>query len=121
MKKAFNALVAMAAVICAIFVFSGNASAYIDRYSFLANYKQIIYNDSNGLPSCEINTMIQTDDGYIWIGTYKGLTRFDGTNFVTFGPKDGFTGNSVRYLFEDSRKRLWIGTNDDGVILYFRG
>lgn len=121
MKKALSVLVTMAAVICAIFVFSGNSSAYIDEYQFLANYKQIIYNDSNGLPSCEINTMIQTDDGYIWIGTYKGLTRFDGTNFVTFGPKDGFTGNSVRYLFEDSRKRLWIGTNDDGVILYFRG
>lgn len=121
MKRKLCVLMTLAALVCAACFFSIHSYAYIDEYQFLANYKQIIYNDSNGLPSCEINAMTQTSDGYIWIGTYKGLTRFDGTNFVTFGEKEGFTGNSVRVLFEDSRKRLWIGTNDDGVILYNHG
>ncbi len=121
MKRKLCVLMMLAALVCAACFFSLHSYAYIDEYQFLADYRQITYNDSSGLPSCEINAMTQTSDGYIWIGTYKGLTRFDGTRFVTFGEKEGFTGNSVRVLFEDSKKRLWIGTNDDGVILYNHG
>ena len=46
------------------------------------DYVVTIYNEQNGLPTGEANVVIQTSDGYIWIGSYGGLIRYDGTNFV---------------------------------------
>jgi ligand-binding sensor domain-containing protein len=38
-----------------------------------------------GLPENLVASVVQTRDGYLWVGTYGGLTRFDGSRFVTFG------------------------------------
>ena len=38
-----------------------------------------VYNDQNGLPTGEANTILQAKDGYIWIGSYGGLIKYDGT------------------------------------------
>jgi len=35
----------------------------------------------NGLPQNKINALAQTRDGYLWVGTLKGLARFDGVRF----------------------------------------
>lgn len=45
------------------------------------DYIKTIYNNTNGLPSSEANAIAETEDGYIWIGGYAGLTRYDGTRF----------------------------------------
>ncbi len=76
------------------------------------------YNETNGLPTGEANVVMQTGDGYVWIGSYGGLIRYDGTTFRNYS-KDGLLlSSSIRCLFEDVRGRLWIGTNDRGVYLY---
>jgi len=36
------------------------------------------------LPSSTVTAIAQTPDGYLWVGTYDGLARFDGVRFVTF-------------------------------------
>ncbi len=76
-----------------------------------------LYNESNGLPTGEANDVLQTADGYIWVGSYGGLTRYDGTDFVNFSMEGTIPSSSIRTLFEDSRGRLWIGTNDQGVFV----
>ena len=38
----------------------------------------------NGLPQNTVQAIIQTQDGYLWIGTQEGLARFDGLNFTVF-------------------------------------
>lgn len=81
-------------------------------------YISTVYNNKNGLCSSEANEIAQTEDGYIWIGGYAGLTRFNGKSFE-FITEGGIT--SVTALFTDSRGRLWIGTNDRGVALYENG
>ena len=87
--------------------------------NFLQNWIIYEYNDTNGLPTGEANTVIQTSDGYIWIGSYGGLIRYDGTEFYNFsGGSGSFPSSGIRALFEDSRGRLWIGTNDSGVYFY---
>lgn len=85
-----------------------------------APYVVTVYNDRNGLPTGEANTVIQTKDGYIWIGSYGGLIRYDATSFRNYST-EGKIPSSIRSLFEDSKGRLWIGTNDDGVYLYEKG
>ena len=82
------------------------------------SYTTNLYNDRNGLPTSEANAVVQTSDGFIWIGSYGGLIRYDGTNFVNYTEKAGFPSSSVRALFESSDGTLWIGTNDKGVFKY---
>lgn len=91
-------------------------SAYED--SPLQNWIVREYNQSNGLPTGEANTVLQTSDGYIWIGSYGGLIRYDGTTFRNYSEEGSIASSSIRALFEDSSGRLWIGTNDMGVYLF---
>lgn len=76
-----------------------------------------VYNESNGLPTGEANVITQTSDGYIWIGSYGGLIRYDGTTFRNYSVQGAIESSSIRSLFEDSQGRLWIGTNDAGVFV----
>lgn len=99
--------------------FTVNASESTDDFG---DYVVTIYNEQNGLPTGEANVVMQTSDGYIWIGSYGGLIRYDGTRFRNYSEeKEGITSSSVRSLFEDSKGRLWIGTNDAGVFVYENG
>ena len=83
------------------------------------NYSLVLYNNANGLPTSEANAIVQSADGYIFIGSYSGLTFYDGVSFTRFGAETGIT--SVVSLFIDKDDRLWIGTNDSGLVLYDNG
>ena len=76
------------------------------------------YDNTNGLPTSEANTVLQTSDGYVWIGNYGGLIRYDGISFHNYSEGGVFPSSGIRALFEDSRGRLWIGTNDMGVFYF---
>ena len=91
----------------------------VDPVRYPERCSGILYNSSNGMPTSEANAIAETDDGFIWIGSYSGLVRYDGCNFVRIDSGTGITG--VISLFVDSRQRLWIGTNDNGVLLMERG
>ena len=78
-------------------------------------YSAVLYNNTNGLPTSEANVIVQTGEGFLWIGCYGGLIRYDGNTFVRMDSSSGIT--SVRSLYVDARDRLWIGTNDNGLFL----
>ena len=78
-----------------------------------AGYSAILYDSANGLPTSAANAVVQSSEGFLWIGSYSGLIRYDGNSFHRYDSSSGVS--SVVSLFEDSRKRLWIGTNDSGV------
>lgn len=80
-------------------------------------YVTTVYNDRNGLPTGEANTLLQTADGYLWFGSYGGLVRYDGSTFRNYSQEGLLLSSSIRSLYEDSQNRLWIGTNDAGVFL----
>ena len=84
-----------------------------------ASYTSILYDNGNGLPTSEANAIVQTSDGFIWIGCYSGLIRYDGNEFYRYDSSYGIS--SVVSLFEDSKKRLWIGTNENGVAVFENG
>lgn len=96
------------------FLMSSQTSAFSLEKS--QNYLSVLYNNNNGLPTSEANDIQQTEDGYIWIGSYSGLLRYDGKDFVAIEEPKGLT--SIFTLFKDSKNRLWVGTNNNGVAVY---
>lgn len=80
-----------------------------------------IYNDRNSLPTGEANAVVQTPDGYVWIGSYAGLIRYDGTEFRNFSDEGFIPTSTVRSLYVDKSGRLWIGSNDKGVFVRDNG
>ncbi len=103
-----------------IFNASGNLnrSPSVDPIGKSEGFSAVLYNNRNGLPTSEANTVAQTNDGFIWIGSYAGLIRYDGNTFERIDSIAGIT--NVRCLYVDSQDRLWIGTNDSGVFLMAR-
>ena len=84
-------------------------------------YVTTVYNDLSGLPTGEANVVYQTADCYVWIGSYGGLIRYDGTTFRNFSQEGRIESSSIRSLMEDDQGRLWVGTNDAGVFVYENG
>ena len=76
-------------------------------------FSAILYDNGSGLPTSEANAVAQTNIGFVWIGGYSGLVRYDGIAFRHFDPSSGIS--NVNCLYVDSKDRLWIGTNDSGL------
>lgn len=76
-------------------------------------YLQKVYTNEDGLLSGEANDIEQTKDGKLWIATYAGLYKYDGSRFRLFS--DLPTVKSVICLHTDEEGRLWVGTNDNGI------
>ncbi len=71
-----------------------------------------MFTTEDGLPQSSVMSIVQTSDGYIWLGTYEGLARFDGRRFVVFDKTNvpQMENNTIKALYEDSRGCLWVGT-----------
>jgi ligand-binding sensor domain-containing protein/signal transduction histidine kinase len=82
-----------------------------------------VWSQQQGLPDNSVTAVLQTRDGYLWVGTSGGLARFDGVRFVPFTPVSEKTNGPLRVaaLGEDSAGRLWIGTQGDGLFCYADG
>src|SRR5271170_1948922 len=77
------------------------------------------WSNEEGLPQSSVISVIQTRDGYLWLGTLNGLVRFDGIHFTIFDEHNtpGLGSDQIVRLFEDSHTNLWIGTGTGGVAL----
>ncbi|MCR5210649.1 MAG: response regulator [Lachnospiraceae bacterium] len=123
--KAISAVLILSSVFCCCLrhSFTSNAAGnYLTGGGYAASdqnksvsYWAEIYDATNGLPSSDANYILGAADGYIWIGGYSGIIRYDGSTFERLDTSDGFT--SGRALFEDSKGRIWVGTNDNGVVV----
>jgi len=90
------------------------------EFSLIDHYVQteIIFDSKSS--SSSANQILQTSDLYMWFATYNGLIRYDGNSYKTYTSftDDDFKGNSARVLYEDSSKKLWIGTSEFGIALF---
>ena len=82
-----------------------------------------VWSKQQGLPDNSVTAVLQTRDGYLWVGTSGGLARFDGVRFVPVVPVSEKTNEAMRVtaLCEDASGRLWIGTQGDGLFRYADG
>src|SRR6266699_3010995 len=76
-----------------------------------------VWRQPQGLPQNAVLTMLQTRDGYLWLGTKGGVSRFDGVRFTTFDDHDKtqVPENEVWALAEGQDNSLWVATYGGGV------
>lgn len=90
---------------------------------FSQSNKQFMHLDKeDGLANNSVNAIFQDSYGYLWVGTWNGLSKFDGytfENYVSDETSNSLPGNWIITLFEDSDSTLWVGTNG-GVAYYDR-
>ena len=74
-----------------------------------------------GLAQSPISTIIKDSKGFIWLGSWKGLTRYDGYTFRTFNHQNhqpkSISNNRINAIVEDRLGKLWIGTSN-GLNIY---
>ena len=89
----------------------------LDPAKRLTQYSLDVWSAPQGLPQNTVTAIAQGRAGYLWVGTYEGLARFDGVRFTVFhrGNADGLKSNGIRALCEDREGGLWIGTNGGGL------
>ncbi|KRF00548.1 hypothetical protein ASG87_12710 [Frateuria sp. Soil773] len=68
------------------------------------------YDQDSGLSSLSVIRLQQDRQGFVWVGTEKGLYRFEGVAFNQVGAEQGFTVSEVVSLAEDAQGRLWVGS-----------
>ena len=75
------------------------------------------------LPEDFAQSLAQTQDGYLWIGTSGGLARFDGVSFAVFNRENmlRFLDDSVYSLLVTKDGTLWAGTEGGGLVRYKDG
>jgi PAS domain S-box-containing protein len=72
------------APVCAVLLWGGPLFA-LDPSKTVYQYNCLNWTRQNGLPADLITGVTQTKDGYIWLGTQKGLVRFDGIEYRLIG------------------------------------
>ena len=84
----------------------GPASLFaLDPHRTLTQYARAVWTQAQGLPQDFVQAIAQTSDGYLWLGTDEGLTRFDGYDFVTFTKEMGaLPSNTVTDAGRRSRR-----------------
>ena len=108
------------ATACLPLLLAGTLARAIERAP-LAEYLSDVWQTESGLPQNAVQAIVQTRDGYLWLGTTAGLVRFDGARFVTFNRQGQLKVNNVHALLEDRQGRLWIGTYGGGLSVYEQG
>ena len=76
------------------------------------------YSVKEGLPQSKVHDVIQDNEGYIWLATESGVSRFDGKNFVNFTSENGLEPGGAKILMEDKQGNIWIGHKTGGITLY---
>jgi ligand-binding sensor domain-containing protein/signal transduction histidine kinase len=84
----------------------------LDPRTGLDGFSQQVWSTENGLPQSSVHVVVQTSDGFLWLGTEGGLARFNGYQFRVFDRENtpGFAGDDIRCLVEGRLGTLWVGT-----------
>lgn len=93
-----------------------------DPTQSLTQYKLDLWQTEQGLPLNTVQALLQTSDGYLWVGTAGGLARFDGARFTSFTNEQAphLGSEPVFGLMEDAKRQLWIG-HSQGASVYREG
>jgi len=106
------------AVSLLLLVFAGSCNEEEEVfYESEINHWQTL-GERNGLASNYINTIFEDREGNIWIGTNRGVSRFDGNSIDNYSVGDGLVDNNVFAISQDANGAIWLGTAR-GVNIYY--
>ncbi len=100
-----------------------SAAPGLDPDLALTQYVLESWTEDDGLPHNAVMAVVQTRDGYIWLGTLGGLVRFDGVRFTVFDRSNtpDMASEFVRALAESSDGALWAGLDRGGLLRIMDG
>lgn len=111
------------ALICLAAVYMAAQSQALDPHRAVSQYMIDRWGIDRGFPGGTVSAIAQSSDGYLWIGTGRGLVRFDGLNFRAFTQAGSvsFPIGPVRSLLMDSEGNLWILLESTKILRYRNG
>ena len=93
----------------------------VSLYSCVSLHAQLQLNKISGTEGLSQNTVksiIQDSNGFIWVGTYNGINKYDGYSMVHYNflnDVNSLSSNIIISLFEDKDGYIWAGTTDAGL------
>lgn len=82
------------------------------------------YGEDRGLPNNIVNCSLKGRDGFLWFGTWYGLSRFDGTKFYTYNKAIFHNSNQpprkIESMVEDANGNIWIKTLDWKLYIFYK-
>lgn len=93
-----------------------------DESGFLPAPRFTHLTNEDGLAQNRVTALLQDRQGFMWIGTGNGLSRFDGYSITTLrhdpDNDNSLGGNNIVSLMEARDGNLWVGTTDGGLTRY---
>jgi ligand-binding sensor domain-containing protein/AraC-like DNA-binding protein len=116
----FRLIVAAINIFFFIFFAGPLEVAGLDPKTPVTKFIHHIWTTGSGLPQNTIHSIVQDNNGYLWLGTERGIARFDGTWFriLNKGNTPAIRNNFITSLFISGDGALWIGTYGGGIIRY---
>ena len=120
MPKALLQIILLSCLFLSTLISPFSASAFSSETSPIVILQSQSFGVAQGLSQGTVTSIVQDNDGYLWIGTLNGLNRFDGRNFKHFyadGTNSGLPSSFIRSLQLDKNGDLYVGT-DNGLAIY---
>jgi ligand-binding sensor domain-containing protein/two-component sensor histidine kinase len=122
MKKPIVVLLGAFLFMMILSIYAVAAPTRLDSRGSGPDYGIDFWREAEGLSQSRIRVIVQTKDGYLWLGTDNGLVRFNGASFTAFTVETGsLRDNEVWAIQEDDEGGLWIGTYGGGLTLFKEG
>ena len=75
----------------------------------------------DGMLSMSVQNLLLSSDDILYIGTFNGLSVYDGLSVKTYNYEDGLPNSFINEIFEDSDGNLWIAFGNKGIIRWRNG
>jgi ligand-binding sensor domain-containing protein len=79
-------------------IHSAGTALALDPHQAVSNYLRKDFTVEDGLPANQVNEILQTDNGFLWVATDAGLARFDGQRFTLIRFRDEFANEKAQLL-----------------------
>jgi PAS domain S-box-containing protein len=111
------------AAAAALLIFCAVPSKALDPHRMISQYARDRWTTENEFPGGAISAIAQTPDGYLWIGTEKGLFRFDGLSFRAFqqASPESLPIGPVQKLMTDNTGNLWVLLSNTKLLRFHDG
>jgi signal transduction histidine kinase/ligand-binding sensor domain-containing protein/DNA-binding response OmpR family regulator len=118
MKLGQRTLTRLVTAVLVLLIFGSGPAFALDPHRAVTQYVQSTWDSRQGLPRNYVTDIVQTSDGYLWLGTQAGLVRFDGVRFTVYDDSNtpALRTHGIRVLRADPKGALWIGTDGGGVV-----
>ncbi len=86
-------------------------SESMDRFFSQYNFRFI--SETAGLPYSFVSDIFKDSEGYVWVATHNGISRYDGYQFLNYGTQTNpvcLKNNFIHKVCEDNFRRLWIAS-----------